>query len=107
MTQITATIDAWINPAYQSLDELLKRNDEGALSAMCFYHRDMPGFAKVGTATITFTSIDDDEIRAGMIAGMKDEISRIRAESTLKINAIEERLQQLLALPNLADKDAT
>ena len=105
--EITATADAWINTIYNSIDGIAKFPPERAINLLTFYNGnfEVEGYAKVGTATITFTSFDDAQIKCGMIESMKIEISKIRAESTVKINEIEEKIQQLLALPNLSKGD--
>jgi hypothetical protein len=57
-----------------------------------------------GPVTVTFEVKDKSEVINTAVESMRNEIQKVRAEAEVKCNAIEEKIQSMLALPNL-EKD--
>ena len=57
-----------------------------------------------GPVTVTFVTNDKDKIINDAVDSMRNEIQKVRVEAEVKCNAIEEKIQSMLALPNL-EKD--
>lgn len=101
MRTITGTITAFLTDTHKDLTPamLIAAKPETALSSISFYHRDIPGWTKIGTAEITVTFDDDDEIIGNMVESLKAEKQKLQADTQVAINKIDERIQSLLALP--------
>jgi hypothetical protein len=65
-----------------------------------FYESKNGDYIQIGPpVTVTF-KLDKRDITSDVIESMRTEIQTIRAESEMKVQQIEERIQSLLALPN-------
>ena len=58
-----------------------------------------------GPVTVTFEVKDKSEVINTAVESMRNEIQKVRAEAEVKCNAIEEKIQSMLALPNLEKSD--
>ena len=58
-----------------------------------------------GPVTVTFEVKDRNEIINAAVESLRNEIQKVRAEAEVKCNAIEEKIQSMLALPNLEKDD--
>ena len=58
-----------------------------------------------GPITVTFEVKDRDEVVKTAVESLRNAIQKVRAEAEVKCNAIEEKIQSMLALPNLEKSD--
>ena len=58
-----------------------------------------------GPVTVTFKVNDRDKIINGAVESLRNEIQKVRAEAEVRCNSIEEKIQGMLALPNLEESD--
>ena len=58
-----------------------------------------------GPVPVTFVTNDRDKIIRDAVASLRKAIQTIRADAELKCGAIEEKIQGMLALPNLEKDD--
>ena len=54
-----------------------------------------------GPVAVTFQVEDKDKIIKDAVESLRNEIQKVRAEAEVKCGAIEEKIQSMLALPNL------
>lgn len=102
--EVTATVTAYVSP-HSSLSpaDLAK---PGSVSNLTFWGKHMDdsaakmGYTKVGTAQITVTLIEQNELIANKIEALKGEAAGIRAEATAKCTRIEKQIQNLLCIEN-------
>lgn len=59
------------------------------------------GWVEIGTATIEVTFLPQDTVIEKLADGLREQISTVRAEAQSRITQLEDKLNQLLALPNL------
>ena len=53
--------------------------------------------------TVTFDMLPDNEVVAAEVARLKETRQEIQAKAEMKVRAIDDRIQSLLALPHLED----
>ena len=58
------------------------------------------GWTEIGTANIEIVLHPQDEVIEKLAVGLREQISIVRAEAQSKVERLEEKLSQLLALPN-------
>ena len=58
-----------------------------------------------GPVAVTFQVEDKDKIIKDAVELLRNEIQKVRAEAEVKCGAIEEKIQSMLALPNLEKDD--
>lgn len=101
MRTISAEIPAWITNDWTTVNDLVSHEDQAsAVGSLSYYPQKIEGWTKVGTAQITVTFDDDDEIIGNMVDALKAQKQKVQADAQVEINRIEERIQSLLALPN-------
>lgn len=76
---------------------------EYLIGRLSFSNTDMSryGWVEVGEATIEVAFIPQDAVIEKLADGLREQISIVRAEAQSKVAQLEEKLSQLLALPNL------
>ena len=101
MRTITAEIQAFIPDRYghytpyQMINEM---KPEEALNCMMFYTNPISNWTKVGKATITVTFDEDDTIVNNMVDTLKAKKSKVLADAQVEANAIDQKIQSLLAI---------
>ena len=58
-----------------------------------------------GPVTVTFEVNDKNKIIKDVVESLRNEIQKVRAEAEVRCGAIEEKIQSMLALPNLEKDD--
>ena len=107
MRTISAEIPAWITNDWTKVNDLVSREDQAsAVGELSYYPLQIAGWTKVGTAHITVTFDDDDEIIGNMVDALKAQKQKVQADAQVEINRIDERIQSLLALPNYSEVEA-
>ena len=87
-------------------DMYLLVHDEFSYTYISPYQNDMDGFTCIaGPVPVTFKINDKDKIINNAVASLRKAIQTIRADAELKCGAIEEKIQGMLALPNLEKDD--
>lgn len=78
---------------------------EYVLGRLQFSDSDMSrhGWAEIGTAKIEVTFHPQDAVVEKLAEGLRNQISVVRAEAQQKVAHLEEKLNQLLALPNRSE----
>lgn len=106
--KFTASTPAWVTNDWTDPKDIPKLIADGredyAASLLSYTTSDMsgvPGWARVGTAELTVSMFDDKVLVEKKIEALKDEIKMVKAETHQKVTTLEEKLQTLLALPNL------
>lgn len=101
MRTITGTAVAYVTDDRYTPASLLKQPTDEAVQNLAYYDDDcsIAGWNRVGTAQITVTFDDDDEIIGNMVDALKAQKQKVQADAQVEINRIDERIQSLLALP--------
>ncbi|MHB1098341.1 MAG: hypothetical protein ACYCZR_02185 [Burkholderiales bacterium] len=113
MNKITGTVGVWITNDWTTPQSVMKLAADGfqndAVDKLSYANYDMSGTAgwlRVGTATISIEFDEEKEIISKKAEGLRKEIHTVRAEAQMKVERLEERLSQLLALPNYSEVEA-
>jgi hypothetical protein len=107
MNNIQGTQKVWITDS----DRLSPRDIQEAIDAgrqedlvqqFSFSNFDMSrhGWVELGSAKIEVVLHPQDEVIEKLADGLREQISIVRAEAQSKVAQLEEKLSQLLALPN-------
>jgi hypothetical protein len=98
MTQITYTVNAYINPSYNSIDRVrsgqstpLLLNAEPGCSSLSDY-------TFVGHGSVTLDVVSDDEYVSAQISALNSQLQTVRAEAQQKENQILLQISKLQAL---------
>ena len=70
-------------------DRLIYSNTEG-----------IDGWTQIGTATVTVTLLESEQVIACAVEGLKAELQKTLADAEVKANMIREKIQNLLCLEN-------
>ena len=98
MRTISATVNASVYVGYTTPDELIRQDPDQAVSRVNL-STDVPdGWVKVGTATVTVTFDDDNTITGNLIDSLNAKKSKTLADAQVEANAIEQKIQSLLAI---------
>ena len=98
MRTITATVNASVYGGYTTPEELIRQDPDQAVSSVNL-SADVPdGWVKVGTATVTVTFDDDNKITGNLIDSLKAKKSKTLADAQVEANAIEQKIQSLMAI---------
>lgn len=99
----------WITPEY--LQEMIANGESDRAVAMLSYsNADMTGYdgwAHFGRAKVEVVLFPRNVIVENKVESLKAEIQKKRAETQKEVEKLEERIQQLLALPNPNPNKAT
>lgn len=114
MNSINGTLKAWVSDSSSlTPGEMQKAIDDGKheylIGRLVFTNSDMAqcGWIELGTAKIDMTFHPKDAVMEKMADGLREQISIVRAEAHVKVAKLEEKLSQLLALPNPDQQGAT
>jgi hypothetical protein len=105
MQNITGTLKAWLPDHSNLKPEQL--NTEAALNALVFSSFCMrgAGWTYVGEATITVDIIlEPAELIASKIETLKAQQTKLRKEVQEKLNVLEDKIQNLLAITYVAEE---
>ena len=98
MRTTTPTVHASVYGGYTTPEELIRQDPDQAVSRVNL-SADVPyGWVKVGTATVTVTFDDDNTITGNLIDSLKEKKSKTLADAQVEANAIEQKIQSLLAI---------
>lgn len=75
--------------------------DKDSINGYAYSNAEMSdcGWTLAGTAEITIKIESDDALVKNMVSAIDAQIQKTKADAQVAINALEERKQQLLALP--------
>ena len=102
--RIDMNIDLNNLPEEVTVDVYLLVHDEYDFLHVSQYAKSDGYTCIAGPVPVTFVTNDRDKIIRDAVASLRKAIQTIRADAELKCNAIEEKIQGMLALPNL-EKD--
>ncbi len=99
MRTIEGNISAFLS-AYADRKELLSQDDTTVLHTMLYSAHDLSnqGYAYVGEVRIRIDMVEEDDILANQIRGLKREQEEVRVNSERRVMQIQERIDSLLAL---------
>ena len=99
--KITSTTTAWMTEhRQQQLHDAIQKNDHDTIvDSLVFSNLDMSDcWTRISEATITVEVPDENEIKLGIVESLKAERERVMADAQAKVNEIEEKIQNLLAI---------
>jgi len=99
--KIEVTTAAWLTETRQeSFAAALRSGDpEYLVNSMAFSSLDMSDhWTRIGEATITVDIQDEEIIKRGMVKTLQAERKRVLADAQVKVNAINAKIQNLLAI---------
>jgi len=101
MKQINGTLQAWLTGGTSLSDFDFEDITDNSLATIEYYNGDMSehGWLLVGSADITVTFHDEDEVLGRQVALLTAAKAKILAKATADATRIEEKIQSLLALP--------
>lgn len=102
------TTQAWVTEFDQDtfVNGKLNNNHNEILTSIRFTNLDMTvaGWTTVGTAEIEVTLHDDDKVKENLIESLQEQKKTIMAQTQVKLNQIEEKIQSLLAITYEGEK---
>ena len=107
MNHIQGTLKAWLSDSCSMTPSEMQAcidagKHEYLIGRLVFTNSDMAscGWVELGTANIEMAFHPQDEVIGKLAVGLREQISIVRAEAQSKVAHLEEKLSQLLALPN-------
>lgn len=98
-TIYSGTLNAFITDKYTSLETLKKsKNPVNCLSYSATDMTSVENWVKIGTAKITVTTNNEEEIVTGMVNSIDAQIKETYAQAESKINLLKKRKSELLAI---------
>jgi len=100
--RVKATLSAWITSEYTNTSLWPQMSPKDIIGQMSFYSQDMSGhgWIRVGQAHIVFEA-EDNDFTLQTINMFEIKKAKLLAETQLKINEIDQKIQELRALPAL------
>jgi hypothetical protein len=100
---VTGKVSVWLS-TYGGPEVFDRKEDERVIAGVAFTTTDMTdcGYTRVGTATVSFEVPTGQELIDNKAASLRAEIQKTRADAEVKVNALTERLNKLLALEYVA-----
>ena len=92
-------------PDEHTVDMYLLANNEYGFVHVSQYAKSDGYTCIAGPVPVTFVTNDRDKIIRDAVASLRKAIQTIRADAEVECNAIEEKIQGMLALPNLEKDD--
>ena len=99
--QIKGRIDAWItNCGYPAAADLFTADEAEIINDIFYSTVDMSdsGWVKVGTAEITIKLDELPDVASNQVAALRSKLEEMRAEHQLQQTALQERINNLLAI---------
>ena len=103
--KFTSTTKVWTTSKWRNLDYVLDSLKEGkaeeVVSELTYINHDMSdceGWAEIGTAEITVTLHPRDTVVEKELAGLKQQLEKVRADNHMRENAILDRISKLQAI---------
>lgn len=100
MRTITATMPAWLANEWTSPEELYGDDQQKVAELLAYYKMECAphDWVRVGTATLIVELFDRDELIASKADSIRAEIQKTQADAVVKVNALTEKLNSLLAI---------
>ena len=98
MTTITTTRKVLLSPYGCSRPDQVALNAQDHVDFMSFPTCNIEGYTEIGTAEITITLHDRDEIVANKLGELKARLQQTQADAEVACNRIREQIQSLLAI---------
>jgi hypothetical protein len=103
--KFTGTVKVWTSSSWRDityvLDALKQGKTEEVVGELTYTNNDMSdceGWTEVGTAEITVTLHLRDTIVEKELAGLKQQLEKVRADNYMRENAILDRISKLQAI---------
>lgn len=101
----TGTCKVWTTSKWRGIESVLRSVAEGrldeAVSEMTYINHDMSStedWTEVGIAQITVTLHPRDVVVEKELAGLKQQLEKVRADNCMRENAILDRISKLQAI---------
>lgn len=108
--RFTGTVKVWTTSKWRDLDyvlDVLKKGKHAeAVEALQFANHNMSDcedWTEVGTAEITVTLHPRDVVVEKELAGLKQQLEKVRAHNHMRENAILDRISKLQAIEYVGD----
>lgn len=104
---LKGTVTAYMTPAYYGPIDLSKCDPLEALGSLTYAESDdmaAYGWTRVGTAHIELALVPQKELIENKVAALRGEMGKIRADSSRDLMKLEDKINNLLALPYDSDE---
>ena len=99
MNTFTAPVSIWLSQySLHDADTLQKATDINGITVFEPNFNPGAGYTRVGFGEVTITIATKDEIMAGKVEALRDELAKDRANSQLRQNALIRKIGELEAL---------
>lgn len=98
MTTITYKAKAFIQPKYETPDDLMKGTVRPVLVTGSTDYWTKDGYVHVANATVTLDRLDDKTIHEQQLAGLQVALVAVRAENQKRENAILDQISKLTSI---------
>lgn len=99
--KVTGKVSVWL-PSYAGPEVFEREKDQLVVEgvSLCGIDLDMTdcGYTRVGVATVTFECPSKRDLIDNKAQSLRAEIQKTRADAEVKVNALTEKLNKLLAL---------
>ena len=100
MKPAKATTNAWLYDVCYGPQHLIGAKPKALVDMLSYGGKKGEGWTLVGTAEITVKLVSEDRMVVNKIESLRREITTTRADAELKVQKIEQQVQQLLAITN-------
>ena len=101
MRTVTAKVNAYVTNVYTTIEELYKGEPADVVGALKFYlneHATPDSWVLAGTAEITLTLNDPDDLITHKVGALKAELRKTQADAEVRCNVLRGQINNLLAL---------
>lgn len=98
-------LNAWLSPYSDLTPEQIVKGGEKAVSSLFYTDNEQigDGYTKVGTADVDVTLFDMATLIDSKRQALEAELAQEIADSHVRQEKLKEKIQNLLALPNMAE----
>ena len=109
MKTVSTSVTAWLTSSHGLQDLADDRTDAQIIDVLGFYSGDMEssGWVRVGTAEITVTLVENQQVVDNKVSSLKKELELHRAKSYVIENAILEQISNLLSITYKPESEAS
>ena len=106
MKKETVTTKAWLTNTYTTFKDLEGMSAEQLVRSLSYHPEQISNWVEVGTANITVTLHSPEVVNVTQVAILRSQISLVNLEAAKTISMLNDKINSLLALPNLSgDED--
>lgn len=101
MRTVTAKVNAYVTSEYTTIEQLYQGKPEQVIGALKFFYDPSAtpnSWVLAGTAEITLTLNDPDDLITHKVGALKAELRKTQANAEVRCNVLREQINNLLAL---------